>query len=165
MKNKYTVFLLVLAFFAQTIYSQEQQNKYGAGVRVGLNMSSIAFENDDTDNSIGFHAGMVFDIPLINLGFGTLYFQPGVMFNAKGGEISESDDEYDYEYENSYGLNYLEVPLLASLKVPINESFSIRANAGAYIAFGLLGTWESKATEEGEIHSDETSFPIHELQR
>jgi len=103
----------------------------------------------DTDNFMGVHIGVIFDFPLSDISIGTISLQPGIMFTKKGG-IWEDEKEYSYYTEKSKGtfnLNYLEIPLTVSLKIPINESLSARANVGFYLAVGISGTLKDEYTE------------------
>jgi len=150
-------------------------------IRIGLNMAFMKLlildeeyvdgdyidveKEIDTDNSIGFHAGITFDFPLVDIGIGIFSLQPGIIFTQKGGiwtdEYFEEGYYGDYsgKSEVTFSINYLEIPLVASLKIPINESLAVRANAGFYVAFGLFGTLKNEYTEcyidECESYSDE----------
>lgn len=151
------------ALFAVAVFAQEETEPK-MGIRAGVNFSSSTMSYGgfeiETDNIIGFHAGVVKDIPIS----GDFYFMTGAMLSLKGGLFKDEywDDEYRWKSETTYNIYYLQVPLMAVYKVPLNESAVVRAEAGAYVAFGLSGTAEDKEdspydgsrTESIDIYKD-----------
>jgi outer membrane protein OmpA-like peptidoglycan-associated protein len=137
-------------------------------LKAGFNYSSITNDkvkdNDDYSSVFGFQIGVAANIGLRNFGANMLYFQPGLMFITKGHSYSYSKKEVDDEYREYFGLSeeatwklyYIELPLMAVLRIPVGENLAIALNAGPYFAFGLSGTktyeWEGFGEEaSGEI--------------
>jgi len=157
--------LVVLVVLATISITFAQDKAISFGLRAGLNLNSATLERGSgsnskenallLDNNIGFHAGVIADIAITPF----LYFQPGVMFSTKGGVISS-----EYEYENTYndpfsGSHYeyeysketlttnvycIEVPIMLSLKAPLAEGLTLRANVGPYFDLGLSGKFKSE---------------------
>jgi len=122
-------------------------------VMAGVNFSTIDGRDYDEYNSVvGFHGGLNAGINITAIGTGALYFQPGLMFVTKG---------HNYEYNDNYlndeatwRLYYLEMPLMAMMKVPVTQDFAIAMNAGPYLALGLSGQktykWEDGFGEQDD---------------
>jgi len=176
---KRSLFLIAILATVSSTFAQEQGISFG--VRVGLNLNSATLSDEGKgekenpmllNNNIGFHAGVVMDIPITSF----LYFQPGVMFTTKGGIIEdeyEDEDSYDmgmgmgtyYRYEHGYNklttnVYCIELPLMLSLKATLSNDLFLRANFGPYFDFGLSGTVESE--EEYEYISNSGTFSQNE---
>jgi hypothetical protein len=129
----------------------EQRPTTRVGIAAGLNISSLVGSgNNETDNSIGFNAGLVVDKPFMDFGYGTISFRTGIMFSQKGGKLENINST------ETFSLNYLLVPEVISLRIPLSESVAIIGNAGVYTAYGLFGTYEYKPNS-GKIE-DESVF-------
>jgi hypothetical protein len=139
---KKAIFLAVALAAVSSTYAQESR----FGIRAGLNLASIEVDEKGApayDNTIGFHVGIIADIGINEL----FYFQPGLLFSAKGAEYSNesyTSSGIRTEYELTASAYYLEIPLMASVKMDINESLALRLNAGPYIGFGITGTIEEE---------------------
>jgi hypothetical protein len=104
---------------------KEEKSMFSLGFRVGFNFSHVyeAYERSGVRNSgflddiAGFQAGLAFDFALS----GWFHLQPSVMYIRKGAKYK------DYEMTE----NYLEIPLLVSLKFSV-----LRVNAGPYFSVG-----------------------------
>ena len=104
------------------------------GIRAGLNLASMEIDEENApelSSTVGFHVGAIADIGLNNF----FYIQPGLFLSTKG-------SKYHYpsgKHEATTSLWYLEIPLLASAKIAINESLAPRINIGPYVGFGIAG--------------------------
>jgi len=170
MAKKLIVLFAVLAAVSST-FAQEESQSVRFGVRAGLNLGKIEFDESGfysdeygsrkrtTDwilgsgNSIGFHVGTVVDIRVYEF----LYLQPGLMFSLKGGD---SKSEYERHYYNNNISNdyfesetstltayYIDIPFMLSLKGRLNDNLALRAHVGPYIGFGLFGKYEIEYKE------------------
>ena len=94
------------------------------GIRAGLNMAGMAYEEDNvtvsTDNKTNWHVGIIADIPMME----SLYVQTGLYLQNKGYKEKEGD------YELTANPMYLEIPVLA------------------YFAYGVGG--KIKETDDGD---------------
>ena len=119
-------------------YSSSQRS---IGIKGGLNFASLSGEDvDDFDSKTGFIFGGFATYP-INEQFS---FQPEVMFTMKGAkyEYSDSDgDEYMSE-KNIVSLNYLEMPLLGVMNIPMQATFDPKLYFGPSLAINLSATSE-----------------------
>ncbi len=127
----FLIFCLPFISFAQ---SQEQAQvqtqglKWKYGMRVGVNFDEVkATERGisiHTGSNIGGHVGVVMDINLTS----HLYIQPGIMLTTKGLKIEDG----------RLWLGYMEVPVLFSLALPVNNEARVRLNAGPAVALGVV---------------------------
>jgi len=135
------IVLFTTLVMASLVFAQETK----FGFRAGLNLASIEVESKsvpDYDNTIGFHIGAIVDIGISE----SFYIQPGILFSLKGAEYSEN---YGHEiYDTIFRPCYLEIPLLVSAKIAINESLDIRINVGPYMGLLLYGTSFGTTVEE-----------------
>lgn len=141
----------------------QAQSKVTWGLRAGLNISNAGGNFKDKDYmggddtsfpaKVGFNLGVIADIEL-GKGF---YLQPGLYFSNKGinSKYEYSEEGYEYKYNEKYGLNYFEIPILASYKLGINESLRWEVNFGPYIAVGIAGKTKFHTEETGEPDLDE----------
>ena len=90
--------------------------------------------NPSTKSVTAFHVGMTAEVLMTS----NFYFNTGLIYSAKG-----------YEYENSsHGIKekgavqFLDIPLLASLRLPVGGSTKLQLNAGPYLALCLGGKAE-----------------------
>ena len=88
----------------------------------------------------GFTLGLMAEIPL---GTHNLYFQPGIVYSAKGNQyekfydssVMQTDTLYD---QHTLNLNYIEIPLYLTWKLPLskkNKENNFYISAGPYFAF------------------------------
>jgi len=127
------------------------------GIIAGVNLSTFYMREGESNayevggTKFGFQGGAVLDIPLSKL----FYFQPGFMLIRKGmkteytGYDQYGGDEYKYTYTLTATANYIEIPLLLSVKNSVTENVAIRINAGPYIAY---------AFDEGSIEEEENEY-------
>ena len=135
------------------------------GIMAGVNLSTFSMGregyngNEELGKGFGFQGGIAFDIPLSK----ALYFQPGLMFIQKG---AKDESTYYDTYNNTaekrertqtITANYIEIPLLFSVKSSVAEGVAIRINAGPYIAYGIGDgsvEYESKRYVNGRLNSE-----------
>jgi hypothetical protein len=145
--------IFLVAVFATVSLTFAQETNFG--LRAGLNLASqkwdasgVGVEMPKFDNTMGFHVGVIADIGISE----QFYIQPGLLFSTKGAEYSKSAGGVKNEINIS--LQYLEVPLMASAKIAINEAMALRINAGPYLDIGLDGTLEIKSSYGGQTVSE-----------
>jgi hypothetical protein len=101
-------------------------------VHAGMSMANIT--NSDADLKIGYSVGVGMDYAITDM----WAFQTGLNFTSKGCKGSEKG------VDAKINPVYLDIPLLAAIKLPISEGNTFVVNAGPYVGFGLGG----KATVE-----------------
>ncbi len=172
--KKIMIFLMILSLvFIGTLSAQ---GNLGFGVKGGLNMAKLTFEDTDVDVDKGFKLGPTFG------GFVTynlndkLAIQPELLYTVKGGshEVSESvvGGGYDvvWDGKDNLKLNWLDIPIL----VVFNPYDKIKIFAGPFLEVflsgksdfevTLTGTFEGETFSESEsgsedIESDEINSP------
>lgn len=137
------------------IFSKPDNNtearKVTFGLRTGLNINSIS-ESDEfyskyNSSRVSFNFGASLDVPIYN----NFYFQSGLYFTNKGWNYAYKDFEYTFK------LGYLQLPILASYQYLFPNGFRIQANTGFYLGLGVVGSadWEDA---EDETSGSEKAF-------
>ena len=103
---------LVLALVAVAGFSQASFN-----VRVGMSMNNYA-KADGADMRVSYTAGLGLDYAITDM----WSFQSGLMFSGKGAKAGDL----------KFKPNYLDIPLMAALKLPIVDDVKFVINAGPY---------------------------------
>lgn len=91
----------------------DDQYLHGGSMKAGLNVGAVA----------GFQLGYASPV----------YFETGVYYIEKGGEGRYEGSKF------TYGLNYIEVPLLLKYRIDAARGFSIQPFAGGYLSGGVGG--------------------------
>lgn len=97
----------------------------------GVNFSNIT-QDDDAKALPGFNLGIGMDYAFTD----NWSFKSGLMFSSKGWKYKEDG------FKETYRPIYLEIPLMAAVKVPITEGVKFVVNAGPYVAVGLGGKYK-----------------------
>lgn len=113
---------VVLGLFAITGFSLAKYD-----VHAGLSMANIT--NSEASMKAGFSVGLGIDCPINNL----WAFQTGLNFTSKGCRESEQG------VVAKINPIYLDIPLLAAVKLPIKNDNVFVINAGPYVGLGLGG--------------------------
>lgn len=113
---------VVLGLFAITGFSRAKYD-----VHAGLSMANIT--NSEASMKAGFSVGLGIDCPINNL----WAFQTGLNFTSKGCRESEQG------VVAKINPIYLDIPLLAAVKLPIKNDNVFVINAGPYVGLGLGG--------------------------
>lgn len=101
-----------------------QSQKVRLGVKAGLNISSLAFDESELDSSgkTGFTAGIMVEIPMAK----NFSLQPELLYSQQGGKVSFSDqDVTNSSYKSTIKLNYLNIPVM--LKYYVMKGLSVQA--------------------------------------
>ncbi|MNS40489.1 hypothetical protein D3C86_301730 [compost metagenome] len=101
-----------------------QTEKVKLGVKAGLNISSLTFDDKELDSSdkTGFTAGLMAEIPLAK----NFSVQPELLYSQQGMKLSYSDAEVqNSHYKSTIALNYLNIPVM--LKYYVVKGLSIQA--------------------------------------
>jgi len=111
------------------------QAQIKVGPKVGLNLSTATLSmygiSLDEKTLIGFHAGMLLEIPLA----GNLYMQPAILFSAKGSKYSLMQEEFQASP------SYIEIPVNVVYKFDLGAA-KLFLNVGPYAAYGILGKYD-----------------------
>lgn len=124
----------------RTGYSGSRYNNYHNdynvyyGFRIGLGVSTVNSESDILDGSdakTGLNVGFAIGAQLVR---GTpLFFESGLYYTEKGGKNKYGNTKF------TYGLDYLEVPLLLKYKYYTSRDVSIEPFVGGFLSCGVAG--------------------------
>jgi hypothetical protein len=104
------------------------------GFRIGLGVGTVNSDSpylDGNKATTGLNAGFVVGTQLTNRA--PLYFETGLYYTEKGGKSTYQGNKF------TYGLDYLEVPLLLKYKYYADRDFSIEPFMGGYLSCGVAG--------------------------
>lgn len=138
----FSLVVLGVAFASAQVFSFDKE-KIPASIIVsaGANTSDFAVDymsdssaDVDFTHSYGFSFGMSVDIPLAK----SFYLQPGLYWTKKSAMLQL----YDGGGLQSFTFRpfYVEVPLLASLRLNFSRLVQLHLNLGTYMAVGATGT-------------------------
>lgn len=119
--KKYMLMLCTL-FLGATVAAQTQKVKLG--LKAGLNISSLTFDESELDSSgkTGFTAGLMVEIPMAK----NFSLQPELLYSQQGTKSSFSDpDVTNSNFKSTIELNYLNIPVM--LKYYVIKGLSIQA--------------------------------------
>ena len=141
---KKTIILIALIFVSIATMSQ---TKYG--VRAGMSLSTYNSAQSLYQFKPGIHIGGVADIPI---GSSRFSFLPGVYFADKGTKVEgfpSIEGHFfvapDPLYLKVTHYNYqLEIPLLFTYNIPINEKLTLKPQIGAYVSYTMFGRVNEK---------------------
>jgi OOP family OmpA-OmpF porin len=109
----------------------------------------------------GFELGVLAEIPL---GKNNLYFQPGLVFSAKGNQYERSYDSAVTQNDTLYNqhtleLNYVELPFYLTWKLPLSKDhrYNFFASAGPYFAF-IYGASQSYQNRVLKYNASQYTF-------
>ena len=132
------VILTVFCAFGSVALAQK------AGLKGGVNFTNLYVDDVDDENmKVGFNAGLYYRNDITE----NFAIQPEFLFTRKGSEIHY--DGFLGQGKYRFNLNYLEVPVLAVVKLgPIN------LHAGPYLGF-LIGANVKDVDDNGNINEVE----------
>lgn len=140
------VFTIGLCLFQTAYFAKAQDIKARTGIRGGLNASNLYIKDVTERNPrYGFHAGIFTQVPIIK---GVFYLQPEISYSTKG--MTARYNNALFSGENTFKLDYAEVPLLATFKV---GNF-VDLHGGVYGSYLVSASTESK----GDLGSSTTNL-------
>lgn len=143
--------ILYTLFLGVTVTAQTQKVKLG--VKAGLNVSSLAFDESElnSSNKTGFTAGLMVEIPLLK----NFSFQPEVLYSQQGTKNSFSDsDVTNSNYKSTIELNYLNIPVM--LKYYVIKGLSLQAGP----QIGILLKANNKYQDNFLGYENQESFDL-----
>lgn len=113
------------------------------GITAGVNTATNQFGSKykgDAGNITDFHLGLTAECRLSN----NFYLYSGLLYNGKGYTYKNTSNDIDEEGK----AQYIDIPLMASLRLPLGKTVKLQLNAGPYAAFCIGGNvedlWEKK---------------------
>lgn len=142
MNNTLKHFTYALILGLVTFTTQAQESSFG--IKGGLNFSNFFTENVDDENlRTGLHFSLYSKTPLVGE---VLFLQTELGYSGKGAKLEGNNGETEL------GLDYLELPVLASFSI----GDLLYLEAGAYVSY-LLNANVSGQTLGGSSFSDDIS--------
>lgn len=141
MKRSIYFALVGLFFLATQVAAQGQPAYIGAGFKIGLNVSGAAYYDGQSSTRTGYQAGGLLCLRQ------TDYFavQLELLYISKGYKLKNvtiTDDEgYTGQADFDIILNYLEMPLMARMTLPLAPKYNLFFLGGGFIGRSV----ESKA--------------------
>ena len=120
--------LPALLFAAAIGTASAQQAPTIVGFRGGVTLSTYTGNASAAEYKTGFHAGMIFKLPVNNL----LSIQPELLYSMKGARRSESSNGYSESYDET--LHYVDVPVLAKITTAQGLFFEAGPQLGVLLA-------------------------------
>ena len=115
-------------------YSPRNTTEIYYGLRLGAGFSTVNSDDKYLDGGsmkTGLNVGAVAGF---QLGYRSpVYFETGLYYIEKGGEGRYEGTKF------TYGLDYLEMPLLMKYKIDIDGNFSVQPFAGGFLSVGVGG--------------------------
>jgi hypothetical protein len=137
--------VIIVAACSLSMATMAQQSK--VFIKGGLNLANISKnddgEVDDANTLASFHVGVMADLPVGQ------YFaiQPGLLFTGKGSKIQNGNSSDPNYYKATTNPLYVELPVNAVFKIPLETNSQLFVGAGPYAALGVAG----KRKIEGKI--------------
>jgi hypothetical protein len=134
MKLKSLFLVAVLLVFSYTAKSQLDDISFR--LHSGLNAQTFSGQDMTGDklslNAVPrFNVGVMIDFPIVS----KLFIKTGLLFNTKG---ARSDQFMGMPMSLEYNIAYLEIPLSALYKVPLNSGHLL-FGFGPYLSYGIIG--------------------------
>ena len=140
------LFTTMITFVSSQVATAQTYTKKRAGIKGGLNASNLYVDDVSDENArIGFNAGLFGEL-VSTEGFA---LQAELLYTAKGAK-DVYDDPFDQEIQ--YNLNYIEVPLLAVIKLGAVD-FQL-GTYGSYLLNANIEYEGDLANGEDEIDKD-----------
>ena len=167
-KGKIILIAILLLMFSTAVFAQGITAK---GIKGGLNLANWTGDDADFDFDGGYgnkkmRTGFVFG-GFITYEMNEMFsLQPELLFTMKGAkyedEYTEEEDNYEYyeKTEISMNCNYLEIPVLAKLKIPMEGNIKPNVFLGPALSIALSTTYdvdfEYKEYEDGQLVDEES---------
>jgi len=129
------------------------------GVKTGLNIASLNFSGNSFDSKLGFTGGAFFKYQFSEM----FALQSEIYYTMKG-----ATDKFEFLVDTTYNTNtvdltisynYLEVPVLVKLMIPIHDSY-IKPTISAGPFIGLNLTSKVKRITKGESEESDVNNVI-----
>lgn len=140
--------LFICLFASMAVFSQMRVAIIG-GVHTASVSETNSLANWESEkkpfysNRTGLNLGFLGEVPLNSKG--NWYFQPAMLYMAKGRKFSRNFDEATAQItdtllsKNSFFTNYMDLPLNIAYKIPLGKKTKFMLSAGPYLGFFFNG--------------------------
>ena len=136
--------LLTLALCAGIFTTASSQTYVQGGVNLANITKNASGATQDNNMLTTFNAGLMHRFNIVPV----FAIETGIMVDGRGSKANTyfTDSKEDNYFKTKLNPLYIEIPLNAVVKIPIQENMSVFLNAGPYAAMGVAGKtkWESK---------------------
>jgi len=131
--------IAALLFLSGNAFAQLSINK---GLKVGYNIANLSFDPSmETSSRSSFSGGGYVELDLL----GPIDFQGEVLYSPKGAKVKSEGQEITVKGD------YLEVPLLVKLQLPLLPTLSWNIHAGPSFGFKISESTDPKVDTDGDI--------------
>lgn len=113
--------LVSMNFYAQLWDNSKPDQRFTFGVRAGANMSTMT--EIGFDNMWGFHGGLAMDYNIVK----SFAVETGLFYTSKGFKHNK--------YSKNYAFGYLQIPILAKLRLPVSDDVHFQVKGGGYFDY------------------------------
>lgn len=155
MRSFYKIFFLIFTL-SSVSFTQTQ-----IGVKTGLNIASLNFSGNPFDSKLGFTGGAFFRYQFSEM----FALQSEIYYTMKG-----ATDKFEFLVDTTFSTNtvdltisynYLEVPVLVMLMIPIQDSYiKPTISAGPFIGLNLTSKVKRITNGESEENDQNDVRPI-----
>lgn len=132
--------LLMIFLSLSSIFIYAQDSPFQFGVKGGGNLFGTSMDIKDYADKkikIGYLVGLSAEYEFTD----NFYLQSGIYFITKGvklkGDIGSSTEKK--HWKQTFNMQYLELPLLATYKIEMVSDTKVFFNAGPYVSYGIGG--------------------------
>ena len=138
--RKVVILVALLVAFASPAAAQ------GAlfGAKVGVNFASLSFDPEDEEVETSMRTGFTAGVLLVVPANARIAFQPEVLFSQQGSKVEDPENAAN---EGSIKLNYVNVPLLANIRLGGGDN-PVSLLVGPQIGFRTSAKAEANGEEE-----------------
>jgi len=156
--KKITIILVAISIIALYSSSALAIEMNGIGLKVGANFAT--FEGVDVVGDTDIRVGLVIG-GFVNFSINDYFsIQPEVLYSMKG--VTYVGDLEGLSFERSYGINYLEIPLLVQFALHKNVNIYTGGSIGFYLdgeeTLEIGRVNDSKKIDKDDINKQEYTF-------
>lgn len=151
--------VLLTAALAVFGFSAMQAQEISFGAKAGLNMANVVGDIDDSEMRLSFHVGGVMELSIAQ----DFMFAPELLYSSQGYKFSESGSEggIDYDIEEVWKLDYINLPLM--FKYYVADGFSLEAGPQVGFLIAANADYEENASGGGVSISESESYDISDF--
>lgn len=149
--------IICLTSAAQPNYwdTEKSDDAISISAQAGLNLSKFTHVDRWSGTKAGINVGIMAEIPILN----SLSAKAGLLYTMKG-TVGNNDGGFGGNLKTTFSPSYLEIPLLASYRLRLNDKFRLSFDLGPYFALGLHGKDKKKYSGSNIAHDSETEIDL-----
>jgi opacity protein-like surface antigen len=161
MSKKFFAIVAVMAALTLVTSAAYAEMEMEVGAMAGVNIADLTGDDapDNTSTRVGFLGGGFFGM-FFNENFGARVEVNYAMKGAKADVVEVDETGEETTEEVTWKLDYVEIPVLAVGRFPVNESFTFSAFAGPVIAFNMTSELSNSGTVDLKDYTKSTDFGV-----